>query len=94
MLTKRIQSFLLGLAPALNDITLFAPDKDDGMRCRVSWGRRSSLINTKESKLRIHAMDGAIEIPTLLMEDISFWPDPGIPQYILSLKGVKTFALL
>ena len=36
---------------------------------------------------------GAIEIPTLLMEDISFWLDPGIPQYILSLKGVKTFAL-
>ena len=93
MLTKRIQSFLLGLAPALNDITLFTLDKDDGMRCGVTRGRGSSLINTKESKLRIHAMDGAMEIPTLLMEDISFSLDPGIPQYILSLKGVKAIAL-
>ena len=51
------------------------------------------MINTKESKLRIHAMDGAMEIPTLLMEAISSSPDPGIPQYILSLKGVKAIAL-
>ena len=38
-------------------------------------------------------MDGAMEIPTLLMEDISSSPDLGIPQYILSLKGVKAIAL-
>ena len=48
--------------------------------------------------LCLHAEDGAMEkprlnlVPTLQMEDISFSPASDIPQDILSLKGIKTFA--